>query len=105
MKRSELIETLLTAYYFQEGRHADAKVTTKARKMIANFKKEEEKLNIIKEAKIMDNNKEIEDIKIKLEDMGCNVNCHDGTFTAEDILENAEEVAAILKRYLEIKNK
>lgn len=49
--------------------------------------------------------KETEELEAKLNKMGERINCHDGTFTAEDMLENAEEIAAILKRYLEIRNK
>lgn len=44
MKRSEVLEVLLDSYYRQEGKHADTKLTAKARKIIAYFKKEEEKL-------------------------------------------------------------
>ena len=41
MKRSEVVERLLSAYYFQEGNRADIKITSKTRKMIALFKGQE----------------------------------------------------------------
>jgi hypothetical protein len=41
MKRSEVVAKLLSAYYFQEGKRADSRVTKKADIMIEQFKKYE----------------------------------------------------------------
>ena len=46
---------------------------------------------------------EIIEICEKLDKLGGEVNCHDGTFDAFDLLEHAEVIVPLLTRYLELK--
>lgn len=53
---------------------------------------------------LINNHKKIDVIQDKLKNMGQRVNCQDGTFNEEDLLQNAEEIIDLLSEFVKLKN-